>query len=89
MSANEIPSNPDQPDLGSGGVFRSSALLVAVALVTWMAMAIGFLGLKMLMQQRPQFAGQPMRFSKAELVQESPQVVMRNNCPNELPMPGH
>jgi hypothetical protein len=42
-----------------------------------MAMAIGFFGLKMLMQQRPQFTGQPMRFSKTELVQESPQVVIR------------
>ena len=31
----------------------------------------------MLMQERPEFVGQPMRVSMAELVQDSPQIVVR------------
>lgn len=50
---------------------------VVSALLSWVAMSLGFLGLTVLMRERPQFVGQPLRVSKAELVQESPQVVVR------------
>ena len=42
-----------------------------------MAISLGFLGLHMLMQERPEFVGQPMRSAKTALVQESPRVVIR------------
>src|SRR2546423_204931 len=50
---------------------------MTVGLLCWAAISFGFLGLKILMQERPEFVGQPMRVSKAELVQESPQIVAR------------
>jgi len=46
-------------------------------LLGWAAISLGFFGLKMLMQERPEFVGQPMRVSMAELVQDSPQIVVR------------
>jgi hypothetical protein len=51
--------------------------LIVTGLFTWAAIAIGFLGLKMLMQERPEFVGQPMQTTQAELIQESPQLVTR------------
>jgi hypothetical protein len=39
--------------------------------------SLGFLGLKTLMQERPEFVGPPMRATQVELMQESPQAVMR------------
>jgi hypothetical protein len=59
---------------------RASALpagLIVTGLLTWGAISLGFFGLKMLMEERPEFVGQPMRTTQAELVQESPQVVVR------------
>jgi hypothetical protein len=50
---------------------------LAVGLLSWAGISLGFFGLKLLMQQRPEFVGQPMRVTMAELVQESPQVVTR------------
>jgi hypothetical protein len=50
---------------------------IAAALVSWVAMSIGFFGLKVLMEERPEFVGQPLRVTKAELVQESPRIVVR------------
>lgn len=50
---------------------------LCVGALCWLTMALGFLGLRMLMQERPQFVGQPLRSSKVELVQEAPQVMMR------------
>ncbi|MBE0545149.1 MAG: hypothetical protein IH623_27740 [Verrucomicrobia bacterium] len=50
---------------------------ITAGLLSWGAIAIGFLGLKILMQERPEFVGPPIRSTKAELVQESPQVVAR------------
>ena len=50
---------------------------LAAALLSWVAISAGFFGLKMLMQERPEFVGQPMRVTKAELVQESPQIYTR------------
>ncbi len=50
---------------------------VMAGLVGWVAISLGFLGLKVLMQERPEFVGQPMRVTKAELVQDAPLVVVR------------
>src|SRR2546425_1523397 len=50
---------------------------VAAGLLSWIAISCGFFGLKMLMEERPEFVGQPMRITQAELIQESPQVVTR------------
>ncbi|MGH8527317.1 MAG: hypothetical protein ACREXY_24860, partial [Gammaproteobacteria bacterium] len=73
--------------MGAGNRFegedkRSSASalpagLIVTGLFSWAAISLGFLGLKMLMQQRPEFVGQPMRTTQAELIQESPQLVAR------------
>ena len=51
--------------------------LIGAGLASWIAIGIGFFGLHMLMQERPEFVGQPMRSSKTELIQESPRVVIR------------
>lgn len=56
---------------------RSWTSAVLAGLVGWICMAAGFYGLNILMHERPQFAGQPVRFSSLELIQESPSVVMR------------
>jgi len=53
--------------------------LIVAGLFSWGAIAIGFFGLKMLMQERPEFVGQPMRTTQAELIQESPQLVIRKS----------
>jgi len=45
--------------------------------VSWVVISLGFLGLKMLMEQRPEFVGQPLAFSKSVLVQEAPRLVGR------------
>lgn len=46
-------------------------------MVSWVVISLTFLGLKILMQERPEFVGQPLRVTKAGLVQESPQVFTR------------
>ena len=51
--------------------------LIGAGVVSWIALALGFLGLHLLMQERPEFVGQPVRSSKTELIQESPRVVVR------------
>ncbi len=51
--------------------------LIGAGLMSWITIALGFLGLHMLMRERPEFVGQPMRSSKTELIQESPRVVIR------------
>ena len=51
--------------------------LVLAGGFSWICMTAGFYGLNLLMQVRPQFAGQPVRFSNLQLVQESPDVVLR------------
>ena len=55
----------------------SLSTLVTVGLLSWGAISAGFFGLKMLMNERPEFVGQPLRVTKAELIQESPRVVAR------------
>ena len=56
---------------------KSPAGLIGAGLVSWIVIAVGFLGLYLLMQERPEFVGQPMRSAKTELVQSSPIVVLR------------
>jgi hypothetical protein len=50
---------------------------VVSGLLAWVAISAGFLGLRMLMHDRPEFVGQPSGEPKAEMVQESPWVVTR------------
>src|SRR5436305_15225951 len=50
---------------------------IAAGVVSWAAISLGFFGLKILMQERPEFVGQPMRVSRAEMVQDFPQIVVR------------
>src|SRR5438105_3137426 len=50
---------------------------ITAGLLSWAVISAGFFGLKMLMQERPEFVGQPMLVTKAELIQESPRVVLR------------
>lgn len=74
-----------EPPGGGGSTLKTSsatqarrwAAPVAAGLLSWLVIALGFLGLRMLMQERPQFVGQPMRSSITELVQESPRIVIR------------
>jgi hypothetical protein len=56
---------------------RSWTGRVLAGFFSWLCMAVGFYGLNILMRERPQFAGEPVRFSSVELIQESPSVVMR------------
>src|SRR5438477_5144484 len=73
MTASEHPSG-DRADSGSQSNLSSA---IVAGLVCWLAISCGFFGLKLLMEERPEFVGQPMRVTQAELVQESPQVVSR------------
>lgn len=50
---------------------------VLAGVLSWAVISLGFFGLKMLMQERPEFVGPPMRATQVELVQASPQVVLR------------
>jgi hypothetical protein len=50
---------------------------ITAGLASWVAISLGFLGLKMLMQERPEFVGEPLRVTRAGLVQDSPQIVVR------------
>jgi hypothetical protein len=73
-------NSPDGSDSASASprlVPNPVAAPLTAALLSWAAIFIGFFGLKMLMQERPEFVGQPMRVTRAELVQESPQIVTR------------
>jgi hypothetical protein len=50
---------------------------ITAGLLSWAVISAGFFGLKILMQERPEFVGQPMLVTKAELIQESPRVMLR------------
>jgi hypothetical protein len=65
----------DDSNLAERG--NSLATPITIGLLSWAAISCGFLGLKMLMQARPEFVGQPMRVTQAELIQQSPQIVVR------------
>ncbi len=59
----------------AGGSTRS---LILAGVVSWIGISAGFFGLKLLMQERPEFVGPPIRTAKAVLVQESPRLVARH-----------
>ena len=71
-----MPTPQDAP-AASARATTSFSGLIGAGLVCWIAMSLGFLGLHLLMQERPEFVGQPMRSAKTELIQESPRVVIR------------
>lgn len=56
---------------------RPPAATILAGVLSWAAISLGFLGLKMLMQERPEFVGQPIRSAKVEMIQESPRIVAR------------
>ena len=72
---NDLPANEasNQTGFPQGPLFAP----VLAGLLSWAAISLGFFGLKMLMQERPEFVGPPMRATQVELVQESPQIVIR------------
>ena len=72
---NPLPGDPipNEAELAQSPLF---APLLA-AFLSWALISLGFLGLKMLMKERPEFVGPPMRATQVELMQESPQAVMR------------
>jgi hypothetical protein len=76
MNANNPPPENQLPPAPDTSAYASSAPIVT-GLICWIAISLGFFGLLTLMQERPQFVGQPLRVSKTALVQQSPQVVAR------------
>lgn len=56
---------------------RTSGWLLAMGVAAWVALTLGFAGLRMLLQERPQFVGQPLQHSRAQLLQESPRIQWR------------
>src|SRR6266702_176244 len=66
-----VASNPQNPPA------TPLSAPITAALVSWVVISAGFFGLKVLMEERPEFVGQPVRVTKAELVQESPRIVVR------------
>lgn len=77
MNATDNPHSIDSITAPSRHSWHPLTPPVAAGLLSWAAISLGFLGLKMLMQERPEFVGQPTRGTKTELVQEAPQVVAR------------
>ena len=78
MKATDSPEIVGADTSSSPSLFPNSfGAPLAAGLLSWVAISLGFVGLKELMQQRPEFVGQPMLVTKAELIQESPQVVTR------------
>ena len=61
----------------SAGDSRRLGSPISAGVLCWLLISAGFVGLKFLMQHRPQFVGQPVAMTKAVLVQESPQIVAR------------
>src|SRR6476619_3711442 len=74
LNASDLPPAPDS-HLNLAPASLGAAVTAGVA--AWVAISAGFLGLKMLMQERPEFVGQPGRVTSVELVQDSPQIVVR------------
>jgi hypothetical protein len=72
-NTNPTISRSSESGLSSSPLFAP----IAAAVISWAMISLGFFGLKMLMEQRPEFVGQPMAFSKAVLIQEAPRIVSR------------
>jgi hypothetical protein len=71
------PPAPAPPPISTSAPWRLSANTLAVGILSWAAISAGFFGLQMLMQDRPEFVGQPSGGPKAALIQDAPSVVMR------------
>lgn len=68
---NTIPASaPESPCRAWSGPISAGVL-------AWLMIAAGFLGLRLLMDQRPQFVGEPGGETKATLLQESPDLWLR------------
>ncbi len=73
-------SNVSQEELAQTGASiqrRASGGLVIMGVSTWLGLTLGFAGLRLLLQDRPQFVGQPLQHIQARLLQESPRVQWR------------
>jgi hypothetical protein len=75
-STGERPAPASRP-LPAPVPCRPSPRTIAAGLLVWAAISAGFFGLEMLMQDRPEFVGQPTSGPRAEMIQESPWVVTR------------
>jgi len=76
ISTGETPAAAPRPATTSAP-WHPSPNAIAAVFLSWLAMSAGFFGLRMLMQERPEFVGQPTNGTKAEMIQESPWVVSR------------
>src|SRR5579863_3276494 len=57
--------------------FRLPRPAISAAVLAWIVISLGFWGLKELMEERPEFAGQPVSSVRSEMVQDSPSIVSR------------
>src|SRR3954470_7193960 len=70
-------NDPSGSELTSENPGTPQTSLIFTGVVCWALVSFGCYGLKILMQERPEFVGQPLRVTKAELVQEAPKIVVR------------
>ena len=68
---------PDLKPFSSPAAWHPSHNTIVAGVLIWAAISAGLFGLKLLMENRPEFVGQPTLGPKAELIQESPSVVTR------------
>jgi len=66
-------SDSGRDPVALGGYFP----VIAAAVLSWAVISLGFLGLKMLMRERPEFVGAPFGNVRGQMVQESPRIVAR------------
>jgi hypothetical protein len=59
------------------GPYLPAANTLLAGFLAWAAISAGFFALKMLMEERPEFVGQPASKLSADMIQESPWVVTR------------
>jgi len=72
-----VPPPPVRPPVSAPAPGRPLPNTMLAGVLVWVAISAGFLGLKLLMQERPEFVGQPAAAQKAGMIQESPWVVSR------------
>ncbi len=77
MNANENPSTGPGPRNATPILPSAISSALGVGIFCWVLLALGFVGLKILMKERPEFVGQPAATTASELIQDSPRVVMR------------
>jgi hypothetical protein len=77
MNSESFHDGDSRTPMTTNDPIRPFAAPIAAGVLSWVAISLGFFGLKILMEQRPEFVGPPMRTTRAELVQNSPQIVAR------------